>query len=122
MVNPTTLDDTAGRTAGSAAKSGSKVVADAKSLAERAGETVERLARDIGTAAGDHAEAALAAAREAKASASEALDSFTLTARERVDEGIRNLSQSVSDHPLRSIAVAAGIGLLVGMLTRPERR
>ncbi|MEJ1157500.1 glycine zipper domain-containing protein [Prosthecomicrobium sp. N25] len=91
------------------------------SLAERAGETVEKLARGVAQAAGDQAEAAIEAAREAKASAVESLEDFTVTARERIDEAAQSLSETVARNPLRSIAIAAGVGLLVGLLTRPER-
>lgn len=65
---------------------------------------------------------AMKAAREATESAAEELDELGAELRVRLDDGIETLSQTVVRNPLKSIAIAAGIGLVFGLIVRPERR
>lgn len=77
---------------------------------------------DLDDTASDTIANAMKAAREATASAAEELDELGTELRVRLDDGIETLSQSVVRNPLKSIAIAAGIGLVFGLIVRPERR
>ena len=65
---------------------------------------------------------AMRAAREATESAAEELDELGSELRVRLDDGLEALSRTVVRNPLRSIAIAAGVGLVFGLIVRPERR
>ena len=43
-------------------------------------------------------------------------------AKHRVDSGVETLSQSVARNPITAIAIAAGVGLLFGMMNRSGHR
>lgn len=99
---------------------------------------------DTARSAQDHAEAAMAAARqagtsavgaarevgghashavrEAGQSAAEALDALAIAGRDRLGQGLETLSANVSRHPIAAIAIAGGVGILLGLMSRPERR
>lgn len=65
---------------------------------------------------------AMRTAREATESAAEELDELGSELRVRLDDGLEALSRTVVRNPLRSIAIAAGVGLVFGLIVRPERR
>jgi ElaB/YqjD/DUF883 family membrane-anchored ribosome-binding protein len=61
---------------------------------------------------------AIAAARDGVYSGGEKVTEAYDAARERGAEAVENVEKSVSRHPLTSIAIAAGVGMLVGLFMR----
>ncbi|MFZ6647369.1 DUF883 family protein [Undibacterium sp. TJN25] len=55
------------------------------------------------------------------ATAKEAANQATLSAREKVSQGVDVAGGYVKDRPFQSVALAAGVGILIGMLIARDR-
>ncbi len=53
--------------------------------------------------------------------AKEAANQATLSAREKVSQGVDVAGGYVKDRPFQSVALAAGVGILIGMLIARDR-
>ncbi|KJV10715.1 hypothetical protein VZ95_03075 [Elstera litoralis] len=78
----------------------------------------ESLGGSLGTAM-DHA---LAAATETGTLAAEKLGSLAGNARSLGEEGLATFSKTIERNPLAAIAIAAGAGLIAGLLCRRTDR
>ncbi len=70
----------------------------------------------MGAAASEHTGDALEALRTRYAAAQERVGEFYQSAKQNVTAGAKYTDEAIRAHPYQSIAIAAGVGLLVGVL------
>ncbi len=70
----------------------------------------------LGSSLKEHSAEAVEALRERFASAQERLSQACTTARQKVTAGAHQVDDTIREHPYQSIAIAAGVGVLVGVL------
>jgi len=73
-------------------------------------------ARMVKDAAGEHTESALSALRDQFEAAQERFHDLYGQAKEKTIAGAKYTDKAVRTHPYESIAIAAGVGLIVGLL------
>lgn len=95
---------------------------DLAALAREAVSALQRVADDLAAKAGTRAEEAVEAAKGVGVATVENVSAVASDARQRAEGGVEALSQSVARNPLTSVAIAAGVGMIVGMINRSDRR
>jgi len=70
----------------------------------------------MGDSLSEHTEDAVSALRERFSAAQERLGEFCVTAKKKVVAGARYTDETIRANPYQAIAIAAGLGLLVGVL------
>ncbi len=90
-----------------------KLVEDFKALTN----DTEELLRATASQTGERASAARARVEERLRAAKEAADEFREDIAARGRAAAETADRTVRDHPWESVAVAAGVGFLLGMLT-----
>jgi ElaB/YqjD/DUF883 family membrane-anchored ribosome-binding protein len=97
----------------------------ARSVSEQAGELastaadyIQKKSSDIGQVAAEAGSQAARTARVAAGEAAETLSDVSTVARDLALDGMDRLSAEVARHPIQAIAVAAGLGILLGLMTR----
>lgn len=99
---------------GSIAQKPEEILNDLRSLVTEA----EKL---IGETAGEQSEAMLASLRERFAAAQERFADVYEGARKKVVAGAKYTDETIRENPYQSLAVALGIGVLVGVLVGRRR-
>lgn len=112
------LGDEAGRVKENAAAVGE----DLAKLAREAVSALQRVADDLASRATDRAGEAVETAKGVGLAAVDNVGAIASDAKHRVDSGVETLSQSVARNPITAIAIAAGVGLLFGMMNRSDHR
>ena len=90
----------------------------------RMGQSVDTLKHDVGDLADSAADAARQGASELRNTARHALDAAKEKfegAKETAADAARSLTGVIKRHPVASVAVVAGAGLLIGMLLRHKK-
>jgi ElaB/YqjD/DUF883 family membrane-anchored ribosome-binding protein len=95
---------------------------DLAKLAREAVAALQRVADDLGTKAASKAGDAVETAKGVGLATVDNVTAVASDAKHRVDNGVETLSQSVSRNPLTAVAIAAGVGMLFGMMNRSDRR
>jgi ElaB/YqjD/DUF883 family membrane-anchored ribosome-binding protein len=98
-----------------------------KSRVENSSEVIENLRRLIAEAEnalsgdiGQKSEEALSAVRERLEDGLESLNGYYSHAKKRVVEGARATDETIRTHPYESLAIAVGVGVLLGALIRRQ--
>lgn len=76
----------------------------------------------IGDSAGEASEGVMEALRSRYENVSERLTDFYANAKKRVVAGAKYTDSTIRDNPYQSLAVAAGLGLVVGLLLGRRNR
>jgi ElaB/YqjD/DUF883 family membrane-anchored ribosome-binding protein len=76
----------------------------------------------IGDSAGDHSDAALSSLRERFADAQERFSDLYAGARKKVIAGAKYTDATIREKPYQSLAVALGIGVLLGVIVGRRSR
>lgn len=95
---------------------------DLAKLAREAVAALQRVADDLGSKAASRAGDAVETAKGVGLATVDNVTAVASDAKHRVDNGVETLSQSVSRNPLTAVAIAAGVGMLFGMMNRSDRR
>lgn len=75
----------------------------------------------MGGEVNDHARDKMEQLRERLADAQERLSDLYGSAKEKVSEGARKTDEAIRAHPYESLAIALGVGVLIGALLRRGR-
>lgn len=109
-----TADDVA-TTVATVAEEGEKIALSAKdALAE-----MRRIVQDFAASTGEKASAAASAVGATGTATAERFGELLDDARVLGRDGLDELADGVSKRPLTALAVAAGVGLVLGLMTRP---
>lgn len=95
---------------------------DLAKLAREAVAALQRVADDLGAKAASKAGDAVETAKGVGLATVDNVTAVASDAKHRVDNGMESLSQSVARNPLTAVAIAAGVGMLFGMMNRSDRR
>lgn len=95
---------------------------DLAKLAREAVSALQRVADDLATKAGNRAGEAVDVAKSVGLATVDNVTAAAGDAKQRVDSGVETLSQSVARNPLTAVAIAAGVGMLFGMMNRSSHR
>lgn len=101
---------------------GTTIAAQAEAVADQARAALSEMRAIVDRFAVATGEKAGVAADAVKATGTETVERFGALVSEARDagaEGLETLSDSIAKRPLAALAVAAGVGLLIGMVTRP---
>lgn len=91
---------------------------DLAKLAREAVSALQRVADDLAVKAGHRAGEAVDVAKGVGLATVDNVAAVAGDAKHRVEGGVETLSQSVSRNPLTAVAIAAGVGMLFGMMNR----
>lgn len=107
------------------AESGETVAAKAETIAISARDALAEMRRivdDFAAATGEKAGEAVAVASATSAETAERIGALVGDARLLGKEGLDTMAGKISERPFTALAVAAGVGLALGLLTRPDAR
>lgn len=125
IAKPAAVDDIAARagaTAEDLAATGATVAAKAESIAVSAKEAIaemRRILEDFAAATGEKASEAERAVESTAAATAERVGALVEDARVLGRDGLDGVADTVAKRPFASLAIAAGVGLALGLLTRP---
>lgn len=124
IAAPTVVDDMTEKAAGAAAD----VAATAAAVADEAGRVatsakealaeMRRIVEDFAAATGERASTAASAVEATGAATVERFGALVDDARVLGRNGLDEVADTVAKRPLAALAVAAGVGLALGLLTR----
>ncbi|MBP0651938.1 hypothetical protein J8J40_33245, partial [Mycobacterium tuberculosis] len=80
----------------------------------------QKLADDLSTRATSRTDQAVETAKGAGLAAVDNVATAAGDARQRVESGVETISQSVARNPLTAVAIAAGVGMILGLMNRPD--
>lgn len=105
--------------------SGETVVAKAETIALSARDALAEMRRIVdafAAATGERAGEAVAAVTATSTETAERIGALVDDARLLGKEGLDTMAEKVSERPFTALAVAAGVGLALGLLTRSDTR
>lgn len=91
---------------------------DLAKLAREAVSALQRVADDLAVKAGHRAGEAVDVAKGVGLATVDNVTAVAGDAKQRMESGVDTLSQSVARNPLTAVAIAAGVGMLFGMMNR----
>ena len=95
---------------------------DLSLLARQAVDAIRQIADSLAARASDTATRTVDAAGSAGDSAAEAISAVKQEAKDIATDSLAGLGEIVSKRPVAALAIAAGVGLLLGYLTRSDSR
>ena len=104
------------------ANDASQIGDDLTQLARSAIEAIQKVTDEFAAKAGASKNDAVDAVRSAGKSAASGLGVAATEARSLTESGLDTIGQSVVRNPLAALAIAAGTGLLLGLLSRQDTR
>lgn len=107
------------------AASGETVASEVRTIALSARDVLEEMRRivdDFAAATGEKAGEAVAAVSATSTETAERVGALVDDARLLGKESLDSVAEKVSERPFTALAVAAGVGLALGLLTRPSDR
>jgi len=87
-----------------------------KDLLEELRSLVKEAESLVAESLGEQSEETLASLRDRFAAAQERFSDFYAGARKKVVDGAHRTDEAIRDNPYQSLAIAAGVGLLIGVL------
>ena len=97
-------------------KNNKAVVQSPKDLLDGLHALVAEAEKMVGNSVGEHSAEALASLRERFGVAQERFNEFYSDAREKVVAGAKSTDVAIRTHPYETVAIAAAVGLLVGIV------